>query len=401
MEDLKKRLIALIGGDEAVATTKAEEIIAAGVLKGLGPDTICEVTAADWEEFGLPTFKARKLVKDLAAANAPPPTSPVPAVGSGASAPVVAVMLPSLGDDQSFLAALRVGGTPKISATEVEAAVRIYVAHQTGLDSIPDRLLKMMEARAENMQEPVDEDFTAVRQIVMEKKYGEILAAVGLKGHSVTKEHRSTLIGKMARLPEVLRNFQTVVGGWHASYLEETNNPGMIAQTIALAIKGGPGLLDGMLSVPDAGPVYSAAEGVINAFNQMFSGYGRGTARAMSYDNVKAKEVLADPRLLPAVGFTSRDELIKTMELGVGSDLVQFERDVGCYVLAIYQVGERKIPTDQLPSYLGSLARLGKQIPWDRFTNSHGSKADSRLRGTTAYPADPLGVTAPPRRQPY
>jgi hypothetical protein len=335
----------------------------------------------------VPKAKVKRAAKEFRTAAAPPV-----AVQASMAAPAVSAMLPTLPDDDSFLAALRVGGTPKVSGTEVSAAVRIFVAHQSGLSDLPKRILAMLEQRAEEMDEPIGEEFVEVRRAVLEQRYGDIMEAVGLKGHSVTVEQRRKLIEKMGALPTMLRDFQQVVSGWCEEWMAQVSNPAMFMQTMAAAMGGGSGLLGGMTAPPDAGTVLAAAEGVINGFNRMFSGYGRATARAMGYDAVKVKQVLADPRLPVSIGAASREEMLKRLGVGVSSDLVRLEADMGRYVLAIYQIGESKVATDQLPVYLTAVANLGKQINWDRLSGTNGTRpTTSAGRSTSGGPATGTG----------
>lgn len=394
MDDLKKRLIALIGGDETAATAKATEIADKAAADGFTDVAGCaDITEPEWVTYGLNKGQARKFIKELAAANAPAPAPATPTAPVNV-APAINVMLPSLPDDDSFLAALRVGGTPKVSATEVAAAVRIFVANQSGLDGLPDKILEFMEARAEEMDEPIGDDFAELRKIVIEKRYGEIMEAVGLKGFTVTEKHRKKLAAKMAALPGILKDFQGAAMAWVESWTSQGNNPAVLGQLLTAFLGGGSHqLISGMTTPPDTGSVIAAAEGVINDFNRMFAGYGRAAARAMGYDAVKVKQILADTRLPAAVGTTTREEMLKRLGVGVSSDFVRFEGDVGRYVLAIYQIGENKVPSDQLPLYLSVVANLGKQINWDRLSNSNGAgrakPADSRLRSPAG--SDPFG----------
>ncbi len=343
-----------------------------------------------------PKGKVKQAMAQLRAALAPPPAAP-PATQASSAAPATSVMLPTLPDDDSFLAALRVGGTPKVSATEVAAAVRIFVAHQTGIDSVPDTILELMEARAEDMDEPIGDDFADLRRLVIEKRYADILEAVNLKGFTVTEKHRKKLAAKMVALPGILKDFQTVVTGWYDTWMAQISNPAMFMQTITAGMGGGSALLSGMAAPPDTGSVLAAAEGVINGFNRMFAGYGRAAARAMGYDAVRVKQILADPRLPAAIGKTNREEMLKTLGVGVSSDLVRFESDVGRYVLAIYQVGENQVPTDQLPVYLSAVANLGKQINWDRLTGTNSTRPTTPAGRSTSGGSE----TVAPRHRVY
>ena len=184
-----------------------------------------------------PKGKVKQAMAQLRAALAPPPAAP-PATQASSAAPATSVMLPTLPDDDSFLAALRVGGTPKVSATEVAAAVRIFVAHQTGIDSVPDTILELMEARAEDMDEPIGDDFADLRRLVIEKRYADILEAVNLKGFTVTEKHRKKLAAKMVALPGILKDFQTVVTGWYDTWMAQISNPAMFMQTITAGMGG-------------------------------------------------------------------------------------------------------------------------------------------------------------------
>lgn len=338
-----------------------------------------------------PKARVRKAIADMRAAAAPVASATTAKAASAAIA-----ILPAPPDDESFLLALRTGGVPKVSATEVTAAIRIFVAHQLGLDEIPDRVLEMMELHAEQMEEPVGEEFVDVRKIVTERKYGEILEAIGLKGHSVTKEHRRKLASKMTDLPSVLGGFQSAVLGYRDEWMTQGANPVMMMQLVTTMMSGGgsPGLIQGMVAPPDTGAVAGAAEGVIDAFNKMFSGFGRATARVMGDDAVKVKKVLSDARVPTAIGVTSREEMLKKLGINVSSDMVRLETDLGRYVLAIYQIAEGKVASDQLPGYVVALANLGAQIPWERV----GARTNNRRDGK---PATSFGGKDPVGRQTF
>lgn len=363
MEDLLAKLKTLLG-DDAKATEALDKAKAEGVVDLA---TAALATETDWIGYGVPKMTARKLVAELKQATAPAPAAPA------AAAPIAAAsLLPALPADDAFLASLAVGGTLKSSPTDVLSAVRAVFASRLGVFDIEDRLLEAIEERAEGLGEPVPDIFYDLEKASGKKAHADVLKALGVPGNFVTERRKKAFLGRMEGIWGSLAGFQERIHAWRTNWQSNMNNPAAMMQMLAAAVSGGAAAVavSGVNDAPDALPIVDAATAVIEDINKMFAGTGIPVARALAADAVQLRQLIDRPELVAAVGATTRDEMLKTLRLAVGADLVRAERSVAQYVLGVLELP--KVAETQLSLYIVALETLGTNIPWD--------KLDARIR---------------------
>ncbi|HTK04967.1 MAG TPA: hypothetical protein VL500_05245 [Candidatus Eisenbacteria bacterium] len=377
MDELLAKLKTLLG-DDAKATEALEKAKAEGVTD---LETAALATEADWIGYGVPKMSARKLVGELKQATAPAPAAP-------AVAPVAAAtLLPSLPTDDAFLEALRVGGTLKSAPTDVLSAVRAVLASRLGIFDIEDRILEAIEERAEGLGEPVPDIFYDLEKAKGKKAHADVLRALGVAGNFVTERRKKAFLGRMEGIWGSLAGFQDHIHAWRQNWQSNMNNPAAMMQMLAAAVSGGAAAVavSGVNDAPDAAPVVDAATAVIEDINKMFAGTGIPVARALAADAVQLRQLIERPELVSAVGAVSRDEMLKTLRLAVGADLVRAERSVAQYVLGVLELPKQ--PDTNLSLYIVALETLGTNIPWDKLgarLSDNGRPGISQPRGTKA-----------------
>lgn len=273
-------------------------------------------------------------------------------------------VLPTVPDDDSFIAALKVGGELKIGSTEVIAAVKAFIAKRMGLFELPTALLTKMEEWAEKHDEPCPQSWYDIRKLVVRREYAPVLSVLGLDGHFVSQRRKEQLFRRLeSGLWPALARFQEQLKKWHESWLEGASNPGII-----LAALGGMGkeaLPRNMLQPPDTGFLRDAAEEVYNEINACFSGTGIPVARALAYEAQQIRTILSDERLPGSIGATNREQMLKNLAVDVSADDVRLERSLVRFVLSIMELTSLARGKEEV-LYFTALLQLGHMIPWEK-----------------------------------
>ncbi|MDQ7814584.1 MAG: hypothetical protein RDU25_02165 [Patescibacteria group bacterium] len=315
---------------------------------------------------GVPPVKLNKAIKDLRGAAAPKLVEPTTPKVAAPSAISMVGLLPEPPSDDTFLSALRVGGVAKVGATEVNAALRVLLAKQLGVYDLPDQLVALMEQHAETLEEPVSDAYYTLQRQVAERRYGEVLQAMGVPGHFMSEARKRKLLDRMGGLWALLDSFQQKLTGWQELWQTRMNNPAAMMAGFASMMSGGAAMMPGMMDHPDTAPVLDSASTVIENFNKMFAGTGIPVARALAHDTLRIKKVLEDPQLPAAIGAANRDEMLKKLGAGLTAEYVRLERDLVSYVLAVMKLAAGEVSTEQLPYYIIALQNRGINIPWDK-----------------------------------
>ena len=315
-----------------------------------------------------------KINMHLAKLRGPRPAESSP---SGAGASVTAMqalaILPTVPDETSFLEMLKTGGVLKVDVTEVLSAVKAALAKRVGLFDLPDRILEKMEAFAEAQEEPCGEAFYKMQRLLTERRYGDVLSALGVPGSYVSDRRKKEFFLRLeARLWAALGSFQNQLTAWQQAWMQGMANPGMLLVAMTASHAGG-ALPPGMMAPPDTAPLRAAGEEVVNEINRVFAGPGIPVARALAYDATRIMGILNDPTLPGQVGAGTTDQMLKELEPTVGADIVRTEQGVTRYCLAIMSLP--KVTADVEMAYLAALIQLGATIPWDKLgsTSAPGS----------------------------
>jgi hypothetical protein len=291
-----------------------------------------------------------------------------------AAAPVLSI-LPNLPDETSFIEMLKVGGDLKVGKTEVLSAVKAALAKQVGLYELPGALLKKMEEFSEEQEEPCGKEFFEVQKLLTEKKYGDILAVIGVTGSFISEGRKNAFLAKLDEyLWESLKSFHLQLNAWQKTWMEGAANPAIMMMALA---KPGGALPPGIADPPDVSPVRVSGEEVINKINKVFAGPGIPVARAMAYDATRILGIIENPKILTQTGYTTKDQMLKGLGVAVGSEIVRMEQNITRYTLAIMSLPE--VAADDELMYLTAMLRLDGAIPWDKLgAKGIGSKRDLR-----------------------
>lgn len=355
-DELRTRLTELGLNEDQVGKLAEQGVVSDAEMVLLSEHEIREIT-------GCTVIAAKK----AAAAFSPKPSE---AEVEASNTAAIRNVLPALPDDQSFLEMLKVGGVLKVDRTNVIAAMRAAIASDIGLYALPDRLIQRMEAFALEQDEPVGESFYRLQKQLAERRYGEVLAALGTTGNFVSdKRKRETLERLDALLWPALRGFNTQLRAWVEAWSQGAANPA--ALMMAMAVSQGPrGVMPpGMLQPPDTAVLRDEGEGVVNSINKVFAGTGIPVARALAYDALRIREVLEDPSLPSTVGAATRDQMIKMLGIDVGADYVRLEQNVSRFALAIMELPKVAAGNEEV-TYLSALYTLGVSVPWDKLGRS-------------------------------
>ena|GEM_PF-4069380 len=368
--DLLQMLKDLLDDDEMKASNVLEKAKTEGVKN---VETATVLTAEDWQSYGLPKVQARQLVEKLKSR-----ISNV-AVKTPSPQQFGMTLLPPVPSDDDFLKSLQVGGVAKMQKEDLVAAVRALLADRYGIYDVDTRILEAIDERSRQLDEPYPEIYFELDRARQRKKHAEVLRALNIRGDFVSPKRKSEFITKMSSLWNILKDFQDQLTAYEQNWQSTVNNPAALMQGIAALMGGGvPGMVAPMAQVPDPAPIVDVASGVIDQLNKLFAGPGIPVARALAADAVEYRQLLDNTGLPAAVGATTREEMLRKLDIGVTADVVRTERSAVQYVLAILEIGN--IEADKLPYYIIVLKQAGATIPWDKLAS--GSTVRSGKRNT-------------------
>lgn len=326
-----------------------------------------------------------------------PPTPTAPSTPTAPTAPINRAnpfenLLPTIPADDDFLSSLKIGGKLLTDPTNVISAIKsaILTNPRLGLDDLAEKIINQMEEHANEQGLPCDDAYYELQNFVSEKKYGEVLSALKIKGgtHFVTEAKKRELLSKINRLFwPALYNFFKAVQAWNESYKTAFNNPMAFQQMMMVGI-GGMQNLQASIQTPDTQPIRDSAEALATVCNQVFAVHGVAVARALAHEATRLNNLLKDPRLPPAIGATSRDDMLKKLKVNVTADLVRLERNLARFTLAAFEFNKVN-PGQEEVSYIIGLTQVGAMIHWDTLfnnnTNSDQETTNSNRRNNTPF----------------
>lgn len=294
-----------------------------------------------------------------------------------------AEILPEVPSDESWLTALKAGGTLKVDQATVISAARASLAYRVGLYDVPKLLVAKMEQFADENSEPIAEDYFKLRKQITQQTYGEIFEAIpGLDGNFVTDKRKNELFARIdGGLWPGLVGFHTLLKGWVDSWQQGAANPAMMMNAIMAMAGGGAGAMPpGMMAPPDTGTLRDQADAFNDALNKVFSGTMVPVARACAFDAKRIKETLENPGLPAMVGAANREQMLRQLGVEVSATYPRMEANLTRYVLSVLSIKDLPAGNEEL-QFFGSLFMLGSQIPWDQLSVKHSGRRDYREPG--------------------
>lgn len=278
-------------------------------------------------------------------------------------------VLPSVPDDISFLEMLKTGGVLKVGMVEVLAAIKASLADRVDLYGLPDVILRRMEEFADAQGDPCGDNFYRLQKMVTSRSYAEVLSVIGISGNFVSERRKKALLAKLDSLWPALSSFHKQLVAWQESWSQGAANPGMLLAALAFGNNAAGIMPPGMLQPPETDHLRDAAEAVIDKINQVFAGPGIPVARALAYDAAQIKAVIDEPSLPGAIGAANKEQMVKSLGVAVGSDLVRMEHNVTRYALSVMKL--KDVTAGQAEyAYLAALLQLGSSIPWDKLVDT-------------------------------
>jgi hypothetical protein len=364
IDEVAKALESVVGAQSEEALTILADTTAA-------PDADIKTALA---ELKIPSGKFNLNLRLL---RGTPKAVEAPASASASTAMQALAILPTVPDDVSFVEMLKTGGVLKVGETEVLSAVKAALARRVNLYTLPDRILEKMEEFAENQAEPCGEAFFKMQKLLTERKYGEVLTALGVPGSFVSDKRKKEFFARLdERLWKALNGFQVGLTAWQQAWMNGAANPGLLM--VAMASKTAGGMLPpGMLAPPDTAPLRASADAVVDQINKVFAGPGIPVARALAYDATRIMGILSDPSLPPQLGLANKEQMLKELGVNVGADIVMTERNITRYTLAIMSLS--KVSADAELAYFAALIQLGSSIPWAKLDSPVETEITSGL----------------------
>lgn len=294
-------------------------------------------------------------------------------------------ILPKPPDSTSFVEMLKIGGILKPGVTEVLCAIKAGLANRTSLYDLPKKIIKKMEAFAEQQDESLGKEFYDIEKLVTRRTYAEIFNALGIPGTSIPQNKKDSFLVKLDSILWIaLSQFNQRLAGWYDGWIKTSGNPAMFLQNLqsmfAMMTSGGAGTLPPNLSAPPPTDIlHDAGEEVINKVNKVFAGRGIVIARALAYDADRTRAILENPQLPAQIGATNHEQMLKMLGVGITSDYIRLEQNLIRYAFSIVEIEKRATGGNAELSYFAALYNLGLNIPWDRLLSASGERNDSRL----------------------
>jgi hypothetical protein len=346
-----------------------------------GAETIVDADAVSDDDFikafdGIAKGTVKKAVKEMRNAASPkaepaqtaPPGLPLP---TGAPYMGALYVIPDVPEGEAFLSALSTSKTLTIDAVTIRAALEAVFADSLGLSEIPERLADLMEQHADNIEEPVGDNFMEVLKFVRERRYAE----VNVDSRLVTVARKAEVLKRLRQLPGALHQFQAALTAWNEQLktMRGANPLGVLS--------GAPTMY------PAADDVIGAAEAVVACLKRAFSGLGVMVAKAMAYEGMKIRETLEKPELPALTGSPNRELMLKRLGVEITNADVRVERNVARFVIFVATTVHKNLPGGQEGPVLEALYNLGQTIlPWMTSGNQAPTNGRGRSAGSDPHP---------------
>ena len=341
IDELSTHLIGL-GVDTTIIAKIKEELGATSVAD------LSLLTEANLIEIGMKSIPAKRL---LGAITPPQPTAAAPVQPSQLmSVPRTmsagTYTIPEAAKGTELLSSLSTTRVLKVDDTTVRVALEALFADSHNLSKIPEALAEAMDTFANTIEDPVDDRFDEIYELVRSRKYAE----VGVDKRFATEAMKRDVITKLRKLPEVVYAFHSVLSTWH-----EDLKQNRAAQPFAY---GDPGLY------PNFDMVLAAAEGVVACLRKTFAGFGGKTVKAMAFESLKIRESLEIPDLPVNTGAANREIMLRNIGCDITDADTRIEAAIAKYVIFVATI-RTKLPVGQEGPALDALYSVGQGIlPW-------------------------------------
>jgi hypothetical protein len=359
--EVRERLVQWLGSESA-----ADAVLVRAAAEGVTDlHSASLVREEEWNAWGVPRIRARELVGWLTSAR---PASAGSGPGASTSEPVdVRAALAAIPDDRSLLETVQRTATLRVDAADLVAAVRLRLGQSYGLDGIEGKLLRRIEERAIELEQPCPEVFFALERVLARRAHADVLAALDLPGTFVTERRQRDLLARLPALWRDVQAFDRALAAWDDAWRHKAAHPQAMLESLARVIHQ-PDQAPAAASVPDPSPLVGPFSDVVRALHRAFAGVGTVVARALVERTHALMELLADPRLVDACGASNRDDLLRALDLRVPNDASVRERAAVQYLLTVAELGAQD-ETRRVASFM-ALRDLSRDVPWALLTSA-------------------------------
>ncbi len=367
-------LNSLVGepGDEALGYLLNEEDCETGDIKKALPD----VAKAKLNNAIRTILRPKPAVKEAAPASA----SAAPATAGMQQA---AASLPPVPTDfESFIGVLRAGGTLKVKPGIVMSGIQVWFANRFNLDGIVRKIETQIVDVSTRRGNPVPAVYDNFSSLAAQRKYAEILTAIGVPpGMGVKKVPKKYVDEMQGKLGEILipamRDFDTALSTWVNTGLSSEGGQAGLAALMQQQLTGVSSPFAAFAAAPaDAMLLIDEATRIIERVNQCFGGLGERAAAMCAHDAQQIRVAMQLPELPAALGYVDREDMMSGL---FGEELVSIadertERALVQWALAILDL-PNKTEGAETNGLLVGMWQLRPSLPWDRLI---GSITDSK-----------------------
>lgn len=277
-------------------------------------------------------------------------------------------ILPTITDDQSFLAALKVGGDLKVGELAVVSGTRVAIAAKAKLFIVLDKIKKKMTSWADSQSITYDENYYEISDMISERDYADVLNVIKVKSRHITEASRNEFLARVDKyLWPALKSFNDQFMSWIHAYNNSAGSSMNMMNTFGQLLAQANGSKSVSPAIftqqpPDTGVLRAAAESFIDQVNKVFSGAGVPVARALAKDAIRIKDILNKPSILVATGVGTKEQLLRDLDIAASSKMIYAEQNIAQYVLSVMNL-PKVVPQDEM-KYLAELYALIANIPW-------------------------------------
>lgn len=324
-----------------------------------------------------PGARVRMALKELRGANAQTVAQTAGTAQQAQPAttqPMVMFSLPGIPDGGSLTRALVAGGLSKVDPIHVVGAIRAHFAKVTGMLDLDDHILKLVENRLTNLEEPASPMFLKIQRAARRRKFSDELSALDEIFPQATPSNadQQRLLENVASiLIPAIRAFFQEASTWRASILGSGagTSVGMANALLPMIMNASmnprAAALANSAAAPTADVMRVAVKSVNTAVNRTFAALGIPTAAYIVERARYHTQLLKEPELRGVLGAANEEELLTLLKVRVDPKVDQTEDLLTRLAFGILKFEETPAGTDQEFFYLASLLQLGDQITWD------------------------------------
>lgn len=297
--------------------------------------------------------------------------------GSTGILQAIASLPPVPTDFESFISVLRAGGTLKVKPGIVMSGVQVWFANRFNLNEIVQRIETQIIDVATRRGDPVPAVYDNFSSLAAQRKYADILAALGIPPGTGTKKVPKKYVDIMqSKVDEILipalHDFDTALSTWVTTGLGAEGSQVGLAAMMQQMMTGISSPFAAFAAAPaDTTILINEATRIIDRANQCFGGLGERAAAMCAHDAQQIRIAMQLPELPAALGYVDREDMLRGL---FGEELVtiveeRIERALVQWALAVLDL-PNKTEGAEINGFLVGMWQLRPSLPWDRLMSN-------------------------------